>query len=145
MITRTPFGDCSCIWAEPNTYANICTYMSGQAGFLTISRTDFCFVVMQSLASSDKWRLTGRFLLTKMLGSGSFGQPHACKRWKALAFRHPRIKSFGLNCHMSVRIYIAKDSEQGDREVALKLEVKDKAPNSVAMQFCLAVSGLLLL
>ncbi|CAE7503708.1 Csnk1d [Symbiodinium microadriaticum] len=38
----------------------------------------------------------GRFLLSKMLGSGSFGQ-----------------------------IYIAKDSEQGDRDVALKLEVKD--------------------
>ncbi|CAK8989900.1 unnamed protein product [Durusdinium trenchii] len=38
----------------------------------------------------------GRFLLTKMLGAGSFGQ-----------------------------IYIAKDTKNCDREVALKLEVKD--------------------
>ena len=60
-------------------------------------------------------------MLSKMLGSGSFGQPRACTKEPFLA-----LNAFRL----FFRIYIAKDSEQGDRDVALKLEVKAQTENN---------------
>ena len=58
-----------------------------------------------------------------------------CRRcWEAGPSASPGLARRNMSCfewsfRLSLRIYIAKDSEQGDRDVALKLEVKAQAEN----------------
>ena len=77
-------------------------------------------------------------MLTKMLGSGSFGQTLAIlKQFNFFATSKLRDRDDGVQ----LRIYIAKDSHFSDREVALKLEVKERGRFIKNCQATLCSSG----
>jgi len=76
-------------------------------------------------------------VLTKMLGSGSFGQTLAI-----YAILKVQILRLGdRDDRVQLRIYIAKDTHFSDREVALKLEVKERGRFIKNCQATLRSSG----